>query len=204
MGAWRQAINNPLSLSIGSIDNASFIQFQSEESWKKNIQQNFPQFVGIISNSHPRQFRPGVWIFLHIRLDKWFRMEQHLFFKKAQLTVITLAKKSVALRHWPVGKYLYASFKRRPLTGLWKRRTAAQEKLRVLTRVLCTNVALFFPSFVRRLEGAQEGSPGALLHWSSIIYPGPLSVLKIRLIRVKRGRFIIIGNWQQLKTVRSR
>lgn len=116
------------------------------------------------------------------------------FFKKAQLTVITLAKKSVALRHWPVGKYLYASFKRRPLTGLWKRRTAAQEKLRVLTRVLCTNVALFPPSFVRRLEGAQEGSPGALLHWSSIIYPGPLSVLKIRLIRVKRDRFIIIGN----------
>lgn len=43
--------------------------------------------------------------------------------------MITLAKKSVALRHWPVGEYFSASLKRRPLTGLWKRRTAAQENL---------------------------------------------------------------------------
>lgn len=41
-------------------------------------------------------------------------------FQKAQLTVITLAKESAALRHESVGKYFYASLKRRPLTA-WER-----------------------------------------------------------------------------------
>lgn len=45
-----------LALSI-TRPSSSFSQRKAE---KKNIQQNFPQFVGIISNSHPRQFRPGV------------------------------------------------------------------------------------------------------------------------------------------------
>lgn len=75
-------------------------------------------------------------------------------FEKAQLTVITLAKKSAALRHGPVGKYFYASLKRRPLTG-WERRAAAQEKL-AMSRACFERMWFSFSPhfFVPRLEGA--------------------------------------------------
>lgn len=68
--------------------------------------------------------------FLHIGLDKCFHMVQHLFFSpffKEQLTVIMLAKKSVALRHWAVGEYFSAPFK--ALNALGKH--GCSEKLRV-------------------------------------------------------------------------
>lgn len=45
-------------------------------------------------------------------------------FLKEQLTVIMLAKKSVALRHWAVGEYFSAPFK--ALNALGKHRTAAR------------------------------------------------------------------------------
>lgn len=82
--------------------------------------------------------------------------------EKEQLTVITLAKKSAALRHGPVGKYFYASLKRRPLTG-WERRVAArQRKARDVSRVFWTNVASFFFFFLfffcPALERAQGGT----------------------------------------------
>lgn len=58
--------------------------------------------------------------------------------------MITLAKRSVDLRHWPVGYYFSASFKRRPLTGLWKRSAAAKEKkLAFCSACFPVNAAVF-------------------------------------------------------------
>lgn len=193
VGAWRQNINNPLSKSIGPIDTASYTQPQPQENWrKKGIQQNFPKMITI---SRPRQRGPGLWIFLG----------QNDFtccntFLKEQLTVITLAKKSVALRHWPVGKYFSASFKRRPLTGFWKRITAAQEKLALFALQKCVffSLSLFCPAAggsawsSRWLEPRKRG----VLPACSLIY-GSLAALLIRLISRKWGRFIIRLKWQK-------
>lgn len=131
-----------LALSI-TRPSSSFSQRKAEK--KKTFSRTFPSLWELFPTATLDSSGQASEYFFTSGWTNDFAWSNTFFFKKAQLTVITLAKKSVALRHWPVGKYLYASFKRRPLTGLWKRRTAAQEKLRVLTRVLCTNVALFSP-----------------------------------------------------------
>lgn len=92
--------------------------------------------------------------------------------------MITFAEESVALRHWPVGKYFYASFKCRPLTGLWKLTAAAREKL-AFCRARFAQMRL---SFLFLWGGWRERRKPILAlspeHSSSIIQPGPLSVWK--------------------------
>lgn len=95
--------------------------------------------------------------------------------------MIRLAKKSVALRHWSVGKYFYAPFKRRPLMSLWKRKTAAQRKL-AFCRAFFAQMWLFFlfcpaaGGSAGRHSGLRPRNRGAL-RLSSIIYRTPLCFL---------------------------
>lgn len=83
-------------------------------------------------------------------------------FEKAQLTVIRLAEKSAALRHEPVGKYFYASLKRRPLTGWERARLLGKEKLAM-------SCACFGPACLFSLSGA-GGAPDLFFQSLFFIY----------------------------------
>ena len=130
--AWWQDINNRSASSI----TASFLQLQSEGQLGRG---SHPAQLSLAGCRHPFLQPPGTRgpasdCPPHLGPDTWFPPPSSTSCtEQAQLTVIMFAERErgAALWHRPVEgiAYFSASFKRRPVAGLWRLRTAAQTHL---------------------------------------------------------------------------